>query len=226
MKNEPAISTSKDSITVITNALVATQYLFKKRYPNAKVKVVYSGIKGYGSLKWDYAIFSCLFVPREVLLFGWPPYGTIYSEKLDGQSLMVVMKHADHDDENAMKAMQQLQWGKADSLFTAYLSKNPTNYGLYPPAVLAKYNLNKANEGILLAQRASVAIANDALLRYYTGLCWWSKGNPKNAIQEMNAAIQLKCQDLTVYQNLARVYEQSGDKANAQKTLAAFSARK
>lgn len=226
MKNEPTISTSKDSITVITNALVATQYLFKKRYPNAKVKVVYSGIKGYGSLKWDYAIFSCLFVPREVLLFGWPPYGTIHSEKLDGKSLMVIMKHADHDDENAMKAMQQLQWARADSLFTAYLSKNPTNYGLYPPAVLAKYNLNKANEGILLAQRASVAIANDALLRYYTGLCWWSKGNPKNAIQEMNAAIQLKCQDLTVYQNLARVYEQSGDKVNAQKTLAAFSARK
>jgi hypothetical protein len=220
MKNEPSIATSKDSVTVITNALSATRYLFKKRYPHAKVKVVYSGVKGYGSLKWDYAIFSSLFVPREVLLFGWPPYGTIYSEKLDGQSLMVVMKHTDHDDEDAMKAMQQLQWAKADSLFTAYLSKNPTNYGLYPPAVLAKYNLNKPNEGILLAQRASVAIASDALLRYYTGLCWWSKGNTKNAIQEMNASIQLKCQDMTVYQNLARIYEQSGDKVKAQKVLA------
>lgn len=226
MKNEPSIATSKDSVTIITNALAATRYLFTKRYPNAKVKVVYSGVKGYGSQNWDYAIFSSLFVPREVLLFGWPPYGTIHSEKLDGQSLMVVMKHSDHDDEDAIKAMQKLQWVKADSLFTAYLSKNPTNYGLYPPAVLAKYNLNKANEGISLAQRASIAIANDALLRYYTGLCWWSKGNTKNAIQEMKVAIQLKCQDLTVYQNLAKVYEQNGDKANAQKVLANLSARR
>jgi hypothetical protein len=132
MKNEPVISNSKDSILVITNALSATQYLFKKRYPKAKVKVIYSGVKGYGSMKWDYAIFSCLFVPREVLLFGWPPYGTIYSEKLDGQSLAVVMKHIDHDDDNTMKAMQQLQWAKADSLFTNYLTPPPTMACILP----------------------------------------------------------------------------------------------
>jgi hypothetical protein len=42
----------------------------------------------------------------------------------------------------------------------------------------------------------------------------------------MNIAIQLKCQDLTVYQNLAKIHEQAGDKINAQKVLVALSARK
>lgn len=226
MKNELGSAVSKDSVTVITNALNATQYLFKKRYPNAKVKVVHSGIKGYGTLKWDYAIFSSLFIPRDILKFSWPLYGTIYSEKLDGQSLMIVMKHTNRDDENAQKAMQQLQWAKADSLFTVYLSKDPTNYSLYPAAILAKYNLNKANEGILLSQRASIAIADNALLHYYTGLCWGSNGNIKNAVREMNIAVELKCQDLTVYGNLAKIYELNGNKAKAQKVLAALSTRK
>lgn len=67
---------------------------------------------------------------------------------------------------------------------------------------------------------SGIVIGNDALLRYYVGLCWWSKGNLKNAVQEISLAIQLKCQDKTIYLNLAKVYEQKGDKINAQKTLA------
>jgi MFS family permease len=219
MENEPAILKAKDSVVVATNVLSASYIMFKKKYPKAKVKLIFSGYKSRNGTAWDYGVFNYFLLTPEILLNDWPAYQTIHSEEVDGKPVTIVIKRTNRDDLLARDAMVAQNWKKADSLYSAYLAKDPLNYELCPNAVLAKNNANKPDEGLALAKNAMVYLPNNALLRYYTALCWLQKGNRKAAIAEMNNAIQLKCTDLSVYQNLANAYQQEGNTAMAQKIL-------
>lgn len=220
MANEPAIAKSKDTVLIATNMISAPYILFKRKYPNAKVKLVYTGYKSRNAAEWDYGIFNYFLLPREILFNDWPANGSVFEEKVDGHTVTSVVKRTDKRDRQAIKLMQEQKWAEGDKLMTAYLSSDPRNYGIYAYAVLAKFNLNQHDEGIRLGQLALSFRPEDALLQYYTGLCWWAKGRTKEAIQLFNNAIQLKCPDVSVYQNLAKVYQQTGNNAMAQKTLA------
>lgn len=222
MVHEPDIAKSKDTVLIATNMISAPYILFKRKYPNAKVKLVYTGYKSRNATDWDYGIFNYFLLPREILYNDWPANGSIFEEKIDGKTVTSVVKRTDKRDRQAIKLMQEQKWAEADKLMTAYLASDPRNYGIYSYAVLTKFNLNQHDEGLRLGQLALPFRPEDALLQYYTGLCWWAKGRTKEAIQLFNNAIQLKCPDKSVYQNLAKVYEQTGNKAMAQKTLNAY----
>jgi hypothetical protein len=119
--------------------------LYFSKVDTNKTKIFECGFLGFSPIYWDYAIFSSVFVPKDVIKFAYPPKNSIHIEDVDGVPISAVVKHENKDD---FTGMTYLINNNVDSAFI-YLEKayeyDPQNFRIFHS--VAYCNAIKGNRG-------------------------------------------------------------------------------
>lgn len=139
MENESFASNDKKMIASNNRSL------YFSNVDTNKTKIFECGFLGFSPIYWDYAIFSSVFVPKDVIKFAYPPKNSIHIEDVDGVPISAVVKHENKDD---FTGMTYLINNNIDSAFI-YLEKayeyDPQNFRIFHS--VAYCNAVKGNRG-------------------------------------------------------------------------------
>ncbi len=161
--HEPSLANSKDTITIACNQRIFVKYYLKTRLPNAKIKVISSGVTGRNALAWTYGIYSNFFVKPDYLENYFPPAQTVYSESIDGLPICAVLKDTVRLDYKALEALKLANHPLSDSLYTEYIrTTKDDNPALFAYISVAKASINQND--------AAIAAANKALQYHFSNV--------------------------------------------------------
>ncbi len=128
---EKTIANTDDTVTIISNFLPPLVHYLKDKYPNVKVK--FDKYYTREQKKWDYAIWETRFIDPGLLRGeAYPPFKTIWVEKVQGVPLVAIIKNENPSVYQAFLAFQEEKnVGKALRLFHQALSVDSLNERIY-----------------------------------------------------------------------------------------------
>ncbi len=212
---------SQKKIRIATNTLDPVNHYF--RNDTNKVKIVYTKWYAPGHEKsranrdWDYGIYNSRTVEPSQLRYGiWPSEKTIYQSTADGVPLSVVIERKDKSDFLGYMAMKQDSSLLAEKYYTDAIKYNKHNEEAYINLIQLKLNLKKYQDASVLCQQWHSINPDNDLAYVYEGIAAAYGGNFDMAVNQLLHAIQLNPDNYQAYTVLAQLYNQKGDKQNAQ----------
>lgn len=210
-----------NKIRLATNTLDPINHYFKN--DTDKVKVIYTKWYSPGHEKsranrdWDYGIYNSRTVDPAQLKYGiWPSDKTIYASKADGVPLSVVIARKNKSDYEGYLAMKKDSTLLAERLYTDALQENKQNEEVYINLIQIKLGLKKYQDVIQLARQWQSVNPENDMAYVYEGIASAYGGNFESALNQLLRAIQINPDNYQAYSILAQLYNQKGDKQNAQ----------
>ncbi len=151
------IGKTKDTVRIATNIPRILEYYITVQYPEEakRIKFVKVGCTSRNFEKWKYAVFNNFMLKPIYLENYFPPGTTIYSEKIDGLPVTVVLKDTVRLDLKAMDALSVGNFALADSLYNVYAATTKDyNAAIDAYMSLAKAYLKHNDDAIAAANRA------------------------------------------------------------------------
>ena len=194
MKHEN-LQHTKDTVLIGSNAETVCENFIRTHYPGSKIKMVKSGLTGRNSLFWTYGVYSSLFIKPDYLENYFPPGPTIYSEKIDGIPITVILRDTARLDYKALSALKAAKHKLADSLYTAHIRLQHDDN----PAILAYFSVVK---GSINENDIAITYANKALQYHFStvldynaycglGVAYANKGQYNLSVSNLKIAEKL-----------------------------------
>jgi hypothetical protein len=194
MKNEYPKET-KDTLVIATNAFSVCNYIFKKRYPDAKVTCQRLGFKSIFAAKGTYTIYTNLFLEPYYLENCFPSPYTIHTISIDDVPMAAITKDTNQYLYNGHLKFSENNHIDGDYYFSKYLeeikynnklNKNLTQYmGMI---ALTKLGADKLDEAFELANQSIKAFPAEPITNLTLGIYYLNKNDKNNALQHLNVA--------------------------------------
>jgi len=204
MKNEPVIH-SKDTVTIGTNTDAFLKYYISRNFPEAKIKIVYTGCRSRCEHFWNYGIYNSLFMEPNFLEDCFPPCLTIHSEDINGMPATVIIKDTlRYDYIGIQEAKNSISI--ADSFFTMYLKYCDNNVGLYGIISYVKAALSHPDDAIFYGNKC-LQYTGDYYAFCGLGKAYEEKGMFDKSISYLKEAQKIKPYDM-LFQNIFKSVHQ------------------
>ena len=197
MKNEK-IESLKDTQIIATNAFTFSNYYFKKRYPNAKVKCEMLGEKSSYGAQGTYRIFNNLFLEPQYLENCFPSPYSIHTVDIGEMPTTYIAKDTSNYTYKAYLAFQSANYKAADSLYNLYLGQIKYDGGaknltpLMGIIAYAKFATNQLDEALKLAQKTLVPYPSDYMTNLTLGAVHIAARDYKKATYYLQIAQSIK----------------------------------
>jgi hypothetical protein len=173
---------------IMAKDAVVKAYAESKRIKN--VDIIIGGARGFASCDVDYAIVDMCFLPLNVRKRWFPPTGVLYSEKLDGKPIAVVVKKHPSDAAGIKLILQNNFQEGITELEKAY-NYNNRNFGLWYYMGLGYYHTgNYQRAAYFFTETINMwAMPEETLLSLaYLGVSYLALEQTDNAIQVLSMA--------------------------------------
>ena len=116
-----------------------------KQYRN--INVIYAPMRAFASTNCDYAIMDIVFIPPKVVKKFFPPKGTVYVERIDGNPICAVVEKNPLDAEG-IRLIRDSHFAEGIEKLKQAYDYNPNNFGLWHWMGLGYYHLGQFDEAI------------------------------------------------------------------------------
>ncbi|MEG2665626.1 MAG: hypothetical protein RSA02_01250, partial [Bacteroidales bacterium] len=198
-----------EKIKVATWHTPSVSYYLRK--DTAHFTTVFSRIYEMGNNDWDYAVFTVTGMNPDWITNAkmFPPNNTVYTVKVDGVPICIVLKRTDKSDYLGYQAMQRNALDTALPLFRHALEVNPYNEQALENLsniYLAKANLDSAR--ILASFWAENVPSNISALNLLANV-YFSGKDYNNALLQANKMKKISPDDINGYWLAAYSYIQT-----------------
>lgn len=195
--------------TVLTYGMDQVKYYCRK---DTNVHVGFTRYDDRSEKKWDYAIFFNAYMDKARLLGEtYPPVGTVFSPKINGKPMGVVIQRPGFEDYEGFNADRNKDYNTAVLKYKQYLKKDPNSNEVYLYLAYAYANLNNLDSAIWAAGQSvklypEFTKALFALNQFYVG-----KKDYDNAIKVMDKYLESRPKDGDAYLIKGQTLAQKGD---------------
>lgn len=213
-KNElPKIKPS-DTVRLYSNAAHILTHYFEN---NKNVIVDYVRFPERNQKNWDYALFHIALIPETDIQQGsWIPSSTVFQAQVQGKPLCIVMKRPSHDDQTALRFLEQQQLDSALVYFDRYIQKDPKNAEVLSTAAQVAMQSGKTTLANQYITQAYQAEPNNPQVQSQYGVLLLNQGQFEQAQNMMISVLQKNPQFFQGYYYLAMAQLGMG---NAQQAL-------
>ncbi len=212
---------AQHKIRLTTNTLDPVNHYF--RNDTDKVKIIYTKWYAPGNEKsranrdWDFGIYNSRTVEPSQLKYGiWPSDKAIFKCEADGVPLSVVIERKDKSDYYGYLAMKNDSTLLAEKYYTQAINYNKQNEEAYMNLLQIELNMKKYKEAATLAQQWHTVNPQNDFAYVYEGIALAYLGNFDASLNQLLYAVQINPDNYQAYNILASLYNQKGDKQNAQ----------
>lgn len=207
--NNVARKNPNQKFVILTYGMDQVKYYCRK---DTNVHVGFTRYDDRSEKKWDYAIFFNAYLDKDRLLSGkYPPVGTVYTPKIDGKPMGLVIKRPSFADFEGFEADRSKEYDKAVKKYKEYLEKDPNSNEVYLYLAYAYANLGKmdsaiwsANQSVKLYPEFTKALF--ALNQFYVG-----KGDYEKGIKVMDQYLAARPKDSDAHLIKGQTLAQKGD---------------
>lgn len=213
-KNELSKLKPTDTVRLYSNAAHILTHYFED---HKNVVVDYVRFPERNQKNWDYALFHIALIPETDIQQGsWIPSSTVYKAEVQGKPLCILMKRPSHDDQTAMRFLEQQQPDSALVYFDRYLQKDPKNADVLCTAGQIAMQMQKAELAAKYINQAYQVDPNNPQVQLQYGTLLLNQGQFSQAQNLFIAFLQKNAQYMQGYYYLAMAQLGMG---NAQQAL-------
>lgn len=194
---------------VLTYGMDQVKYYCRK---DTNVKVGFTRYDDRSEKTWDYTIFYNAYLDQERLLGGkYPPIGTVYTPKVDGKPVGLVIKRPSIADYEGFEADRKGNYDLAVSKYLDYLQKDPNSNEVYLYLSYAYANKNNLDSAIWAAKKSVELYPEFSKALFALNQFYVNKKDFDNAVKVMDQYLESRPKDPDGYLIKAQTQAQKGD---------------